>query len=460
MKKFLALFVALCAGLAVSCNTESLPIENANQAGMKAVSITATINDITKTSYTGAGVFSWTAGDEISVLCSDGNFYTFTAASSAASSVFNGMIPEGESIGDKAYFPADAGHTDDSFSLPYYKDISAHTSADIPMVGTKGAGDAYSFVHCAGAAMITIKNIPDGFTAATITVASTHSSDPAYNYKLSGLFYLHADPKWDGAYAVAANENIYSRKVAVVGNTATLYLPCPAGANNWVPNVLNVTGHNGVENVPLVSNKAMGALGTVDRAHIKPIKPLVLSRLGCIDWTDGGIASFAGNGEGSNYGERIMQWKVTSDAAYLYFYYKITKSKIKWGTDSYLDSASTIYIGLDLDNNAATGSTDSWAGMTAEGWESQIQVKPWSGTTEGSPEVIPGDNANSWIEQPVGTTLGTKVSQRCTFDASYAYLELCIPRSALGAMSSTIKVRHEMQWGYYTSAESFSVVDE
>ena len=461
MKKTFVLFAAFVACIALSCNKISEEVVDP-ETGMKTITITATIDESTKTSYAdGTGVFSWTAGDEISVLCTDGNFYTFSATSTGSSSTFTGSIPGGESIGDRAYFPADAGHTADSFNLPYYKDITGHDSADIPMFGTKvGSTSSFSFSHCAGAALLTIRNIPDGITSVTITVASTHSTDPAYNYKLSGLFYIHtAYPKWDGAYATAANENIYSRKVSVSSHTAKLFVPAPAGANNWVPNKLTVTGHSGGGDVVLLSDKSMAALGIIERAHVTPLSPLGVCQLGFIDWSDAGVQVFEAGGAGSNTGDRIQQWKATMDADYLYFYYKILKEKIKWVDDpgTYVGSQSTIYIGLDLDNNTTTGSSDSYAGMTAEGWEATVEVRPWSGTTKGSPEVIPGENASSYIDRPVGTTLGAKVSQYCTFDATYAYLEIAIPRSALGATSSSIRVRHEMQWGYYTSFKTMTM---
>ena len=228
----------------------------------------------------------------------------------------------------------------------------------------------------------------------------------------------------------------------------------------YAVSTINVTGYDN-NDVPtaLITDKSMKALGAFNRAEVKPLTPLGINQLGYIDWTDGSIASFAGNGEGNNYGERIIQWKVTSDAYYLYFYYKIKKEKIKWNEDgkSYVDSASKIYIGLDLDNDPSTGSSASFADIPAEGWEATVEVRPWSGTTQGSPEVIPGENANSYINKPVGTTLGTKVSQRCTFDSTYVYLEISIPRSALGSTASTVRARHGMQWGYYTSFESFSL---
>ena len=70
---------------------------------------------------------------------------------------------------------------------------------------------------------------------------------------------------------------------------------------------VNVTGYDS-NNVPtqLFTDKSMKALGTFNRAEVKPLTPLGINQLGYIDWTDGSIASFAGNGEGHNYGDRII----------------------------------------------------------------------------------------------------------------------------------------------------------
>lgn len=460
MKKFAFFFAALCACL-ISCNKEISDPQNdvtTPEVAMQTVTITATINDdVTKTSYAGGTTFSWTAGDEISVLCSDNVFRTFTANSTGTTTTFSGTLPSEVSLGDYAFFPADAGHLREGlkFSLPESKDLTGHPSADMPMVGDKGDKNTYSFMHCSGASKFTLTNIPSSIVAVEVSFVSA-------SLKLSGLFGVFKSAgewRWNADGGSTTSEKTFTRKVSVVNHTAEVYLPYAWGTNMWANNTVTVKGYDSSANEYAIFT-GLTMKGTSDynyvRAHVQPLTPLGMNQLGFIDWTAVSIPTFAGNGTGNNYGERIIQWKAFKDSYYLYFWYKILKEKIKFGTTSYDDSQSRFYIGLDLDNNATTGSTDSWAGNPSDGWEARIEVRPWSGTVNGSPEIAAGTNSNSWIERPVDTTLGAKVSQCGSFDATYAYLQISIPLSALGDMGSTINVRHAMQWAYYTSLESVS----
>ena len=72
---------------------------------MKIVTISASVAKApTKTSYT-EKEHSLTAGDEISVACTNGNFYTFTATVLGATTKFQGYIPDGSEIGTRHISP-------------------------------------------------------------------------------------------------------------------------------------------------------------------------------------------------------------------------------------------------------------------------------------------------------------------------------------------------------------------
>lgn len=441
MKKIVFFFSVLAACMMVSCNKETTILQSVdaddNQDGMQRVTISASIADATKTSYSSdpsdesSLLFSWTAGDEISVLCSDGNFYTFTAESTASTSTFSGSIPKGASIGAKAYFPANDNHTSSSYYLPSYKDITSHDSADIPMYGTKGAGDAFSFVHCAGALLITIENIPDGITSATIQVES--NDDGGHKIKLSGLFYLYAgaSPYWSGDYAAAeTNENIYSRKVSVSDNTAMLYLPSAAGYNNWVSNKLSVTGHGAEGDVVLFSEKSMKAFGQVDRAHVTPLTPLVYSDLGNIKWPTSGL--FSGSG-------RVNQWYATSDSRFIYVYieYDRTDATTTSNTGNYLE------VGFDLDNNQSNGEKCGYI-TNVEAWSRLYPITAYSGGvfTFGVLNPSVDSDSGSKIEWPIGTMTGAP--EHIGEDkGTYLVAKIAIDRTKIGSPSSgnTIGIR-------------------
>lgn len=100
---------------------------------------------------------------------------------------------------------------------------------------------------------------------------------------------------------------------------------------------------------------------------------------------------------------RIKEWKFGNDANNLYFYYKILKEKIvpEEGKDAY-EWDNYIYVGIDADGS---------------------------------------------IQQPVGTAVAdAHVTVFGAFDGDYCYLEISIPRSAIGTLGSKIGVAHCMSY--------------
>lgn len=373
-------------------------------------------------------------------LCSDGNFYEFTANSTAASSTFTGSIPEGEHLGSYAFFPADAGHYyagsgSYKFNIPEYKDLTGHPSADMPMVGDKGEGDAYSFMHCSGAALLTITDIPAKYTSVEISIVNA-------SLKLSGPFGVYKDSNSKWTYSAAAGENesekTFTRKVAVSGNMAQVYLPYASGASLWAPSTITVTGYDSSKKATvLFDNKAMKALGDFTRAEVKPLAALAVppsDNLKNIDWS-----SIAAN-EGIN--NRIVEWKATSDKNFVYINYKITAEKIKWSGTTY--DNGYIYVGFDY----AAGGGDAGGGITDTGvWDARALVYPFTGTTEGIREFKDGEDPRSYIEYPIGTSTG-KVTTTGYLDGEYAYVSISILRSKIGSPASgkTLNIQSAMDW--------------
>lgn len=374
MKKIVVIFAALCVCM-ISCNKELTDSQNnvtAPEVAMKIVTITATIDDdLTKTSYAGGTTFSWTAGDEISVLCSDDVFHTFTANSTGTTTTFTGSLPDGVSLGSYAFFPADAGHTREGlkFNIPEEKDLTSHPSADLPMVGDKGEGNAYSFMHCSGAALFSLKNIPSNIVAVEISFVSA-------SLKLSGLFgVFKSGPssdewRWNAAGGSTTSEKTFKRKVSVINHQAEVYLPYAWGANMWANNSVTIKGYDSSDNeYAIITDKTMKGDGSYDyvRAHVRPLTPLILNNLDRIDWS--GISGYSGDG---NY----AAFKVTSDDYYIYFYSKVKKGQVKWGTtDGAGENGTYIYYGVDTDKNASTG-TDFWG--NAGKFNSIVLVYPYN----------------------------------------------------------------------------------
>lgn len=278
MKKNLVLFAAsVAAFLAVSCAKETVN-DNFAQAGMKKVTITASVDEMTKTTYSETGAFSWTKGDKVSVLGDDKVFYTLTAQESGATVEFSGEVPAGVELTGKAFYPADDLHAciegaewdSYEFNIPEYKDLTATFSADLPM-GSYTAGDGmYSFKHMTGAALLTFSNLED-YAAIEITIANEA-------LKLSGIFEPYTlEGLWTyGSKSAPEGGSKFIRKVAVVDGIAQVYLPYPS--NLWEASTIDIVGFNAEgKEFELLTGKTMKAnYDEFPRATVIPYATLIV----------------------------------------------------------------------------------------------------------------------------------------------------------------------------------------
>ena len=302
MKKFAFIFAAIAASIVVSCTKET-PAETPDTsapAEMKLVTITASVDDTaTKTTYTPDGTdptllkFSWTKGDQISVLCSDGNFYTFVAAESAASATFSGYIPEGSTLGTYALYPADENHTYDvnnyypfGFNIPNYKDLSTSPSAYLPMHSESSDGINFQFKHMTGAFRFTIENIDDMFKTVDVLISTG-------SLKISGVFQVRKSSTHSGyvTYAESTDnedEKIFKRKAAVVNNAVQVYLPYSPGNDLWGDTTIEVIGYDAEGNsATLLSKTASFGGKSHTRAVIIPVASIVApAYVPPVDWTN------------------------------------------------------------------------------------------------------------------------------------------------------------------------------
>ena len=289
-KQFVLIAAAVAALFAISCVKET-PVENAPvQGAMKEVTITATIDEATKTSYDADGVFSWTKGDKVSVLASDNLFYTFTAKTSGASTELVGQIPENSEVGNFALYPADENHTYDvndyhpyRFMIPSYKDMTKNPSADLPMHAEKAGDGTFPFKHMTGGFKFTIDNIGDAFKTAEISIVTT-------GLQISGLYQARKSGTHSGYVTYAATtENAddltYVRKVNVVNNSAEIYFPYSPGNDLWGTTTISVVGYDAQNNpTQLISKSASFGGKAHARATIIPVAPIEVSDIHSIDW--------------------------------------------------------------------------------------------------------------------------------------------------------------------------------
>ncbi len=312
MKKILVLLAAAVAALlAVSCAKETVN-DNFAQAGMKKVTITASVDEMTKTTYSETGAFSWTKGDKVSVLGDDKVFYTLTAQESGATVEFSGEVPAGVELTGKAFYPADDLHAciegaewdSYEFNIPEYKDLTATFSADLPM-GSYTAGDGmYSFKHMTGAALLTFSNLED-YAAVEITIANEA-------LKLSGIFEPYTlEGLWTyGSKSAPEGGSKFIRKVAVVDGIAQVYLPYPS--NLWEASTIDIVGFNAEDKeFELLTGKTMKAnYDEFPRATVIPYATLIVpdyvlpsekEELKDVDWTSEDVVTYTlSEGETTN----------------------------------------------------------------------------------------------------------------------------------------------------------------
>lgn len=328
MKNISIILAALAAVVAISCNKEN-PVEtpdNSISAGMKLVTVTASVDQSTKTSYTdngeGEGVFSWTKGDQISIRCIDTEnnrkYFTFTAETTSSTTTFKAYIPDNFTPETEAFFPASDGHDWISwqpyFHIPEYRDMKKHESADIPMFG-KITDGVYEFTHMCGAARLEFTNFPTDVTTAEISIV--HSA-----LKLSGTFKVSYSGenseymKWNSAEASNDSEKTYTRVVPVSEGKAIIYLPYHGEL--WGNSTVSVIGYDNAGNkfVLLEGLTMKGNSTRFERGVVQPYAPYALPdyvpevNWNMIEWTSETAVSPTVEG--------FTDVKVVADKYYLY----------------------------------------------------------------------------------------------------------------------------------------------
>ena len=169
---------------------------------------------------------------------------------------------------------------------------------------------------------------------------------------------------------------------------------------------------------------------------------------------DGDMSDWAGvkGYSGGESNTRIKEWKVASDENNLFFFFKVDKTKIKTSADNF-DWGLYFYIGLDTDNNTATGANGG--GGTSDGCEAQVCVFPWRGPNTEYTWVNGVDN-NGWIKCPISGDSAGNPTVFGKVDGDYGFVEISVPKSAVGSLSSTIAVSCSMDW-YATPREEVAL---
>lgn len=326
MKKISIILAALATAFAVSCNKEVADIDTPDPsvpAGMKEVTISASIDDTaTKTSYDAAGKFSWTKGDQISILASDNNFYTFTATSNGTSSSFIGLLPQSVELGTYALYPSSEVHYYDSekwqpyFGIDKYKDLSDAFSADLPMTAKIDGNNTYSFKHATSALFFTFTNIPDEVVEVEITLENE-------SLQFSGRHKAYYGEPWSLEFLETGNsddDRKFIRRVAVENNTAQVYLPFKGTLWSGYDNTINIIGYDEDDNeFTLLSDQSMPGKDKAVKTlgQVIPIAPFKIPvNVKNLNW-EGSNAVSSVVDENAPY-SRIKEMNVMADSDNLY----------------------------------------------------------------------------------------------------------------------------------------------
>ena len=161
---------------------------------------------------------------------------------------------------------------------------------------------------------------------------------------------------------------------------------------------------------------------------------------------DGSFTDWASADAISNSGS-IREWKYGYDTSNLYFYFKIIRSDIIAAKDESggvypFDWRRYIYIAIDTDNDSTKGTNVTKGDMNLPGSEVLALVYPFRGssTTASGTDgvtVLNGEDTQGYIQYPVGTETG-KIKVYGCVDDNYGYLEISLPRSAIGNPSAGV----------------------
>lgn len=438
----------MAAAALASCEKQNSFVEQKAQEESYVYTISAVAPDMvdesapaqapTRTDYAADGTFSWSAGDAISVLFHNGDvnkFFTLTTTESGATAKFSGSIEAGYEIGasdgtgsDKkiwALFPASENHTYTAGSNPTFYvqpsvDFTAtHFSANIPMYDLVASeGTALSFKNMACTFKFTVTGIKAGVDKVSFTIynQTTYGLSGTWDLALNGENY-YVNYGWAESGSAKSTLTYVSD---VTSNQAVFYVSCHPIYYNLKP---VITVSNYATGVPIKTFTATKSGELNSLTQVKPITLDVSEANGGVYYTpaitiDGdlsdwdGIATYA-----SAATSRIIDWKFKSDSYYVFFYFKLNKSRV--------DSGRYLYLCFDTDNDDSTGSKRGGCA----GIEKFVYCYPYTNASGASTlEYVEGFDANSYIN---GSKTGTVYSWGYV-DSSYAYVELRVPRASLG----------------------------
>lgn len=433
MKKYF--YIILFAGLlAASCSKDVSILNQPSEDGTYTFVLNASVaDDATKTAYASDKTFSWSKGDQISVIFNNGTenkYFTLTAGNNGPSAKFSGEITTGYSIGDKdngakfALFPAAAHGWDDTnkrpiFNIPAVTDFTvagAHFSANLPMYAIGDASDNFEFTHNACAYKFSFKNIDNSISKVRLTV--THNQ----THKLSGNFPLNSAYKWYAQYASAGSaDQSVSYVVNVASNKAVFYFAIGKDSESAFQPTITLFD----EDTGFIIYRAT-AKSAFSSDDLKPLESrmVVLPEISApgtgsplisaygVDWSSVTYQDSGSTGSGEDAVKKLMATS-SADGQKLYLYFEIDATKLQDIAAADYSNQFTWYLKGD-----SAGSSG------------------WSYWSEGSFESY----IDGWVKRNNSVTMtewNSNISSNFTQAGNIVYVEQEVLRSGYACLQGT-----------------------
>lgn len=460
MKQIHLSWLLMAAAVMTACEKERVETEPAVEKAPYVYSVKATISSDadTRTDYDASGKFSWTAGDQISVLFNDGEtnkFFTLTTEAAGETATFTGTIDAGYTIGATdgssddlkiwALYPASENHSYTEGARPSFyvqPDVDfteTGFSANIPMYDLLTADAAFSFKNLAATYKFTVKDLDPRVKNVKFQIYNQTT------YGLSGSWPLHNEEFIiDYNYAAPGSEKSTLTYINNVTDGQAVFYVSSRCWGTFQPTIKVYDADHDflLKEFTAGSAKSPSSVKNVQQISLSVPTELPITIVDGIieEWDD--VPAIAGNTT------RILEWKYVSDEDNVYFLFKVDKAKISSG-----NWGSYIFTGFDTDNDSSTGA-DAGAGVTG-GFEAMASVYPWRDNGEGGVDCFKGEDTQGTIACPVGTDLG-HVTVAGSFDGDYCYIETCVPLALIGNPNGNITVKHGMN--YYATTEAVITV--
>ena len=368
MKIRFCLATAIVALSWMGCSQEEATNETISGANV----IQATIESTSRSAVTDAGVFSWTTGDQITLVgeksgnvvrdtyiyTGSGDSFEFdnTAASSTSPSVEAPVV---------AYYPAHDNHNTTTFFLPNsYGDSNTEYVADThaAMMATPPAsGSTYAFMHLGGVMRFNVKNVPAGVNEFRLMIPSK---------QINGQFSITENNNGEKVIATKDVTSDFSTEyyVQILFKTLedtkdmTFYVPMPTGTYGDYKVALNKGG-------TYIECESKSVTNTIER------KTLLLMPTFTYDSTEGKLVKGAAVAGVIDLEDGSKEATIADDAEVV----------VTPGADS--DATATLNYTPAADGTSVLSISDGSGATESGDSEGKVVVSTASGSTVASCEI-------------------------------------------------------------------------